>query len=128
MRTWSFAACSLVILSSSCAPDRSAGARESLGAPRGAAAVRIVNQNWADLRVYVARGEARSLLGLVTAGGAQAFPVPTDMLAGSGELRLVADPVGSVLVFSTDTFLLDEGQTVEWTIRNKPEFSSLIIR
>lgn len=127
MRIWNFATCTLLVLSS-CAPDRSAPAGEALPSIRSTAAASIVNHNWSDVRVYVTRGEARSFLGLVTAGGAQTFPVPTDMLAGSGELRLVADPVGSVLVFSTDTFLLDEGRTVEWTIRNKPEFSSLIVR
>ncbi|CAN5218908.1 hypothetical protein BH18GEM1_BH18GEM1_00010 [soil metagenome] len=103
---------------------RSAGVRP--GAPR-TATVRIVNWNWSDMRVYAARDGDRSLLGLVTTGATQTFPLPADLMGRTGELRLVADPVGSAILLSSEPFLIDHGQVVEWTIHDRPENSTIVV-
>ena len=88
--------------------------------------VRIVNRNWADVRIYADRGGARSLLGAVTTGRTETFRVPPE-LVGSGDLRLIADPVGAAVEFASEPFLPSEGRTAEWTIQNLPQNSTLII-
>jgi hypothetical protein len=89
--------------------------------------IRIVNHNWADMRVYLERGGVRDLLGVVTAGTSADFPAPRDLTAAAGDLRLVGDPVGSRLVFASEPFRVDPGRTVEWTIRVRPAYSGITI-
>lgn len=107
------------------------GARgETLGRPEASEAapvIRVVNQNLIDMEVYLTRDGTRSLLGLVTAGSTSTFPVPSDMIGAAGDLRLIADPVGSALDFSSERFQVDPGQVVEWTIRARPTSSSLAV-
>jgi hypothetical protein len=106
------------------------GARgETLGRPEASEAtvIRVVNKNLIDMEVYLTQDGTRSLLGLVTAGSTSTFPVPSDMIGAAGDLRLIADPVGSVLDFSSEWFQVDPGQVVEWTIRARPASSSLVV-
>lgn len=106
--------------------ERSRPAGVHPGAPR-TATVRIVNWNWSDMRVYAARDGVRSLLGLVITGTKQTFPLPADLVR-TGDLRLVADPVGSAILLSSEPFLIDHGQVVEWTIHDRPENSTIVVR
>lgn len=93
----------------------------------GVFTVRIVNRNWADMRVYLGREGQRAFLGLVTSGAAVTFPAPADMARAATAIRLVAEPVGSADVFVSEPFLADPGRTVEWTIRVRPEQSSTLV-
>lgn len=86
----------------------------------------IVNHSWSDVRVYVARGGSRHLLGFVTSGSIQRFAVDPDMVRATS-LTLVADPVGSATVLETNPFVLRAGDVVEWTIRQRSENSSFVI-
>lgn len=90
--------------------------------------ISIVNRNWADMRIYLARDGLRSLLGVVTTGSRSSFDAPLDYVTGGGSLRLIGDPIGSTVSFETEGFTADPGQTVEWTIRVQPAQSSLVIR
>ena len=92
-----------------------------------APAIRVVNENLADMEIYLTRGGARSLLGLVTTGSTVTFPVPSDMIGAVGDLQLIADPVGSALDFPSEWFQVDPGRVVEWTIRARPASSSLVV-
>ncbi len=94
--------------------------------PSGAVAFRIINRNWADMRVAVERDGMSATLGLVPSGRTETFAAPLG-IAGEGSLRLIGDPVGSRLAFATEPFRVDPGQVVEWTIRVRPAQSSLTI-
>ena len=102
---------------------------ETLGRSEASEApvIRVVNQNRADMEVYLTRDGTRTLLGLVTAGSTDTFPVPPDMIGATGDLRLIADPVGSTLDIPSERFQVDPGRVVEWTIRVTPASSSLVI-
>ena len=106
-----------------CISDRETAARPS----SEGIAIRIVNRNWADMRVYLERDGVRALLGIVTSGKTADFPAPRDMTAAAGTLRLIGDPVGSQIVFASESFRVDPGQTVEWTIRVRPAYSGITI-
>lgn len=89
--------------------------------------IRVVNRNWADMRVYLEREGLRDLLGVVTTGTTASFSAPPDMAAAAGSLRLVGDPIGSRLVFESERFVAEPGRTVEWTIRVRPDYSTLVV-
>jgi hypothetical protein len=89
--------------------------------------IRVVNRNWADMRVYLERDGLRDFLGMVTTGTTASFSAPPDMTAAAGSLRLIGDPVGSRLVFASEWFVAEPGRTVEWTIRVRPAYSSLVV-
>jgi hypothetical protein len=89
--------------------------------------IRIINRNWADMRVYLERDGVRDLLGVVTSGKSADFPAPRDLTTAAGSLRLIGDPVGSRLVFASESCGGDPGQTVEWTIRVRPAYSGITI-
>lgn len=89
--------------------------------------IRVDNRNWADMRVSLERDGFREFLGVVTTNTTASFPAPPDMTAAAGSLRLVGDPIGSRVVFTSEWFLPGPGQTVEWTIRVRPENSSLVV-
>jgi len=86
----------------------------------------IVNHSWSDVRIYVARGGSRDLLGFVTSGSIQRFALDPDMVRATS-LKLVADPVGATTVLESDLFVLRSGDVVEWTIRQRPENSSIVV-
>lgn len=94
---------------------------------RESATLRVVNRSWADMRVFAARDGARVPLDFVTAGGTVELRLPPDLLAAGGTLRLLADPVGSTLVFASEPFQVAPGQTVEWTIRPLPQHSTVVV-
>lgn len=102
---------------------------ETLGRPEatGAPVIQVVNQSRADVEVYLTRDGTRTRLGLVTAGSTTIFPVPSDMIGATGDLRLIAEPVGAVLDFASEAFQVDPGRVVEWTIRARSASSSLIV-
>lgn len=86
----------------------------------------IVNHGRLDVRVYITGDGNRDLLGFVTAGGFQRFPIEPD-IARAAWLTLSADPVGDINVIETDSFVLRPGDVIEWTIRPRSENSSFII-
>ena len=74
--------------------------------------VQVQNQNWSDMVVYAVRGGMRVRLGTVSAMSRGSFPVPRTALAGSGQLRLLADPIGSSRGFLSDVLSVRPGQRV----------------
>lgn len=128
MRLRQMALAAWLILCAACGAARSEPTGRSPVSADERAIVRIINQSWSDVRVHVARGGARSYLGFVTAGGTDVYPVPADFVAGSADLELVAEPVGSTEIFLSDPFLIDPGRVATWTIMNDPAHSTLTIR
>lgn len=114
----------VVVILSGCASRRTTA---SDGRIEETLTVRIVNRNWADMRVYIERDGLRVVLGLVTSGSTETFAAPREMTGAAATLRLIGDPVGSALVFDSGPFTADRGQTVEWTIRVRPAQSGLSV-
>ncbi|HEX6308689.1 MAG TPA: hypothetical protein VFZ69_10905 [Longimicrobiales bacterium] len=84
----------------------------------GTATVVVQNNNWADMTVYAVRNGLRMRLGMVVSMGAQRFKLPRNALGGAGDLRLLADPIGSDAVFRTQPLLVAPGQLIEFTLQN----------
>ncbi len=121
----------LVTLAASTLLSACAGAGAQYVAPHGAnrktekIEVAVTNNNWMDMDVYVLRGSARMRLGSVTSMTGAVFEVPRGLNVGSeGNLRLLADPVGSSQTYISDPILVQPGSRVVWSLENTLPLSS----
>ena len=116
----------MAFLLSACASGSSpqSGPAPSIGE---SAMVRVSNNNWADMNVYMVRSGMRVRLGTVTTMGTRSFRVPKSLMNASGELRLVADPIGSQDVHVSQPVQVWPGQTVQFKIENHLAISSVAV-
>jgi hypothetical protein len=77
--------------------------------------VRVMNQNWMDVTVFVVRGATRTRIGFVNALSEATFPLSA-AAAPDGSLRLLLDPLGSAGTYMTEAIAVRPGQQVELTI------------
>lgn len=80
--------------------------------------VRVKNFNWSDVTVYLLNGTVRTRLGMVTSMGEAMFRLPAGLLASSSNVRLILDPIGSTVTFTTEPIFVQPGQTVEMNVEN----------
>ncbi len=93
----------------------------------GSASVKVTNNGWSDVDVYVMRGTARMRLGMVTSMQSQRFHVPPSYLNGTTDLRLHAHPIGGFDDYETQPLLVSPGQQVALTLQNNLNLSSYSI-
>jgi hypothetical protein len=90
--------------------------------------VRVTNNNWSDMTIYLLRSGARRRLGTVTSQSTHTFVVPTSMISLSSRVYLLADPIGSARTFTSAPLIINPGQTAEWKLENSLALSSVWIR
>ena len=93
----------------------SRGEVRDMGAPQEVTAVRITNQSWSDVVMYVHRESQRVRLGDIPAQGTRVFRIPASMISAVS-LRFEADPVGSSRTASSYDLAVMRGDTVTLTI------------
>lgn len=72
------------------------GRRRGPAPPQGPrTTVRVENQNFLDMNIYVLNGSQRVRLGNVSGVSTRVFTIPPNLVFGIGSLRFQADPVGS---------------------------------
>jgi hypothetical protein len=116
----------LVALSAACSPAH----RERSGpAPQRAehVAVKVTNNNWADMVVYAVRSGIRHRLGTVTSMQTQLLRVPRNIVSPTGDLQLLADPIGSPEPYVSPRLMTAPGQRVEFVIQNHLAISSVSV-
>ena len=91
-------------------------------------AVQVTNNSWSAIHVYVVAGGQWESLGLVASQNTADYEVSRSRLGGRGEIRLVADPVGSTQGYFSDPILVEPGDRVEWTLQNNLSLSSVFVR
>ena len=87
----------------------------------------VENNNWQDMTVYLVRDGVRARLGSVPALGRSNFTLPEALIGGSGEVRLMADPLGSSSRFTTQPINLMRGQQVRFRLENNVQLSSYLV-
>jgi hypothetical protein len=121
----SFASLALIASAVACFP--SGGPERPIGR-RATAFVEVTNSSWFDVVVYSLGSGPRWRLGMVTSMSTETFRIPEpDLLAGSG-LRLMADPIGSPDVFTSDRILAMPGQRVELMVAPRLSQSYFAVR
>lgn len=90
--------------------------------------VRVTNNNWSDMTIYLLRAGTRQRLGTVTSQMTHTFVVPSHLISSSSQVYLMADPIGSRHAFRSAPVILNPGQTAEWKLENSLALSSMWIR
>jgi hypothetical protein len=107
----------MTLLLAACAPSAMDDASGPNTAPRPAT-VSVENDNWADMTVYLVNGTSRIRLGLVTGNSSATFRIPRGAENFPGQMRLLADPIGSAHVFLSDAVQIRPGQRVALQVGN----------
>ena len=111
--SWRFAPLGLVLLMAAC----SRGAkRHSEPPPRAETAVRVNNQNYLDMNVFVVRGGQRMRLGTVVGLSTQIFMLRPEVVGNANELQFEVHPIGGRGNPRTETITVHPGDVVELTI------------
>lgn len=111
-----------------CAPaTRGAGAGAGMASAEPTTLI-VENNNWSDINVYVLRSGSRIRLGTVTSITKRRFTLPAGLSTASGDLRLIADPIGSTRVYMSPPIQFSEGDAIIWRIENYLPMSSYMTR
>ena len=99
----------------------------------GAIMIFVDNHSWDEMNIFVLRGDSKERIGRVSAAGRAQFPLDRYVKADAGQLRVIAQPLGSRNygpgAYAITQYLnLEAGQTVLWTIEKDLNRSFLEIR
>jgi len=94
----------------------------------GGALVTVENLNPQAMRVYLLRGATPIPLGSVETLERRTFIVPTAVLGRTGQLRLMADPLGSRAAYTSDWIQASPGDLVEWKLTANLKLSAFSVR
>ncbi|HEU0014869.1 MAG TPA: hypothetical protein VFQ45_14375 [Longimicrobium sp.] len=95
--------------------------------PRPPAVVRVSNQNWQDVNVFIVQSGIRQRLGMVSAMGTAEYTVPQRFNAAANAIRLLVDPVGGNRTFLSHAVLVQPGQAVELRVHSQIGLSNIAI-
>jgi len=90
--------------------------------------ISVSNSNPLDMTVYAVNQSMRIRLGTVSTASTQRFTLQLHQISPTGELQLLADPVGSRRTFTSEPIHVFAGQAVEWVIQADLRQSTLTIR
>jgi hypothetical protein len=90
--------------------------------------VLVSNNNPLDMTVYAVNQSMRIRLGTVSTASTQRFTLQLHQISPTGELQLMADPVGSRRTMTSEIIHVFAGQAVEWTLQADLRQSTLTIR
>lgn len=101
-----------------CASQRDTPDGDVLDVPQdtGPTRIQVENQNFADMTIYVIRSGQRYRLGTVNGHSTQTFTVPPALVAGGGDLRFLADPIGGNRTPVSEVLYVAPGELIELTI------------
>lgn len=84
--------------------------------PQAVTTVRVQNQNFLDMNVYVIQGGARSRLGTATGNSTTRFTIPATLVHTLSQLRFLADPIGGRGSPVSEEITVSPGDEVTLTI------------
>ena len=74
--------------------------------------LRVENQGFSDMTIYVIRSGQRVRLGTVTGNSTQVLTIPANLVFGATSLRFLADPIGSNRTPVSDEITVQPGDEV----------------
>lgn len=114
-------------LAGACAPGGGTPAyAPEMGGPERTT-VRVENNNWSNMTVYLLRGTTRYRLGMVTSMTSRVFRVPPSLMGGVSDVRLMVDPLGSHQTFTTPNIQVNPGEEIEFNVQNHLAISSVSV-
>ena len=95
--------------------------------PTGRTTVTVINHNTLDMHMYAISGSQMNSLGMVHSLSRATWELPAHV-AASGDVRILADPIGQRASFLTDRIVFTPGDEVEVTLENNLSLSSYAVR
>jgi hypothetical protein len=118
-------ALALVVVTTGCGSVNSSAARSEVGGEQTTLVVE--NNNWLDMTVYVVRNGMRSRVGSVPSLSRSKFVLAPSLIGGSGNFRILADPLGSSTGYTSDPIFVTTGQEVRFKVENNLRTSSYAV-
>jgi hypothetical protein len=93
------------------------GKQDRVSAPAERTVVRVENQGFSDMTIYVLRGGTQRIrLGLANGNRTSVFEIPRYLVSFPTSLRFIADPIGSNRTPVSDEIAVNPGDEVVLTI------------
>ena len=92
------------------------GATSAVPEPQQKTTVKVENQNFLDMDVYVIREGQRIRLGMAGGHSTQVFTIPDDLVRSAPQLRFELHPIGGRGNSRTETIAVVPGDQVVLTI------------
>lgn len=101
--------------------------KPTLGKPRPAAVVRVANNNFLDVTIYVVQSGMRLRLGTVTGLSEEQFTLPQRFATYTIEMQLLADPVGGSRGYMSPAVRVRGGEEVDLRLQPILSMSSVSV-
>lgn len=114
----------LLLALASCAGKQKATTR---ALPTEPTSLRVENNNWLDVTIYVVHDGQRSRLGAATAAHTTDLSIAPTLLGQTGVIQLIADPIGSSKSVASPRVVVKPGTRLVWTLATDLSRSSLAV-
>jgi hypothetical protein len=108
-----------------CRPHR--GAEDAVAADQGEFVLRVINNHYLDVTVYLLRGAERVRVGVVSGNSRQDFVLPGRLLGLGGQISLLGTVSTSDAVVRSNPVLVGRGEFVEWRLESVLRNSSVTV-
>ena len=116
----------LLLGPAACRPHR--GAEDELSAAnQGEFVLRVINNYWLDVTVYLLRGAERVRVGIVSGNSRQDFVLPGRLVGSAGQISLLGHVSTSDQVVRSTPVLVERGRFVEWRLESVLRNSSVTV-
>ena len=115
----------LILCASGCA--RHGAESGTVSESRDEIALVVENHHWNDVVVSVMHDGVVERIGLATAVKTTTFVIPSRRLGAAGLIRLRGHAVGAPDDHTTDAFLVQPGQQIQWTLESDLARSSVAV-
>jgi hypothetical protein len=114
----------LLLTVAGCATANQPDTNPAPEAKTGGLPVRIDNQNFNDMSIYLVNGGQRWLLGQAPGLSSTTLKISSGLAPADGQFRLEANPIGGSPAIFTPVLVVAPGQSVFWTIGSDPAMST----
>jgi hypothetical protein len=115
----------LILCPSACA--RHGAESGAVAESRAEVALVVENHHWNDVVVSVLHDGVVERIGLAIAVKTTTFIIPSRRLGAAGLIRLRGHPVGAPDDHTTDAFIVQPGQEIQWTLESDLARSSVAV-
>ena len=110
------------VVKSAATPADSAAAADS------AIELRVENEHWTAVRIFVQHDGQRTRVGTVDAINRRSFTLKPHLIGQIGAIVLIASPVAEPRQLSSDPVTVKPGQLITWTLEKSLARSSVAVR
>lgn len=123
-RQWATVALAVALGAGACGGRQE---KPTVGKPQPPAVVRVANNNFSDVTIYVVQSGMRLRLGTVTGLSEEQFTLPRRFATYTMEMHLLADPVGGSRAYMSPAVRVRGGEEVDLRLHAILSMSSVSV-